>query len=36
MPDDGSAITQTFRFGPLVSTLTFFGPNGPAVLPFRS
>jgi hypothetical protein len=26
--DDGSPITQTFSFGPRVSTLTFFGPNG--------
>jgi hypothetical protein len=36
MPDDGSAITQTFSFGRLVETLTFFGPSGAVALPFHS
>ena len=34
--DDGSPITQTYDFGPTVSTLTFFGPNGGVQLPFRT
>jgi hypothetical protein len=36
LPEDGSQITQTFDFGPKVSTLTFFGPNGGVELPFHS
>lgn len=36
LPDDGSAITQTFSFGRLVKTLTFFGPSGAVALPFHS
>jgi hypothetical protein len=36
VPDDGSAITQTFSFGPVVKTLTYFGPSGAVALPFHS
>jgi hypothetical protein len=36
LPDDGSAVTQTYAFGPVVKTLTFFGPGGAVALPFRS
>ena len=36
LPDDGSAITQTYSFGPQVKTLTFFGPSGSVELPFHS
>jgi hypothetical protein len=33
--DDGSSITQTYSFGPRITTLTFFGPSGPIALPFH-
>jgi hypothetical protein len=36
LPDDGSAITQTYALGRSVSTLTFFGPSGGVALGFRS
>lgn len=36
LPDDGSAITQTYSLGPQVKTLTFFGPSGAVALPFHS
>jgi hypothetical protein len=36
VPDDGSAVTQTYSFGPTVTTLTFFGPRGAVALPFHS
>jgi hypothetical protein len=36
LPDDGSQITQTYVYGPTVSRLTFFGPNGGVELPFHS
>jgi hypothetical protein len=36
LPDDGSQITQTFDFGPTLSTLTYFGPSGGVALPFHS
>ena len=35
LPDDGSAITQTYSYGPRITTLTFFGPSA-VVLPFHS
>lgn len=34
--DDGSSITQTYSFGPRITTLTFFGPSGSFELPFHS
>jgi hypothetical protein len=36
LPDDGSAITQTYTFGRQVKSLTFFGPSGAVALPFHS
>jgi hypothetical protein len=36
LSDDGSTITQTYSFGPKVTTLTFFGPSGAVALPFHS
>jgi hypothetical protein len=33
LPNDGSNVTQTFAYGPSVTTLTFFGPNGGVPLP---
>jgi hypothetical protein len=36
LTDDGSQITQSYAFGPRVSTLTFFGSNGGVSLPFHS
>jgi hypothetical protein len=36
LPDDGSQITQTFAFGPKVTSLTLFGANSAVELPFSS
>lgn len=36
IPDDGSAITQSFSFGPRVTTLTLFAPSGAVALPFHA
>jgi hypothetical protein len=36
LPDDGSTITQTYSYGPKITTLTFFGPSGAVALPFHS
>lgn len=33
--DDGSSITQTYSFGPKITTLTLFGPSGAVALPFH-
>jgi hypothetical protein len=36
VPDDGSPITQTYRLGQQVKTLTFSGPGIAFALPFHS
>ena len=35
IPDDGSSITQTYSFGPKITTLTFFSPSGAVAVPFH-
>lgn len=36
IPPDGSSVTQTYSFGPKITTLTYFGPTGAVALPFHS